>query len=822
MHPAFWLSKNRPTLRLFVVCVALLCGPILSAQITSTWNGGAGNWLPCPNTGTALWDTCAANPPAYPDGNYNAVIQGGPVTQNGGVSIVDLSLASGDSLIITPGYIGMTGTSIVNNGTITIGAGNGLFLQGDTLTLSGSGTVTMADPNARLSGEPGVSATLINQQTIQGQGNFGLGELAITNQGTINANTGLLSVQPSASPGIVNTGTMEASSGSTLDIIYGIPGPFNNTGGTIQALNGGTVMLLGGTYTGGTLKTSGTGIFTVPAGGVNPILNNLTNSGMYQIPGGAGSTIQGTVTNSGTFQVAGTLFVSGATNSTGSGSILLQGGTLHQLTGTDTLTNVTPHLIHGGGTVFELPLTNQSTIQADSTTTPLNLTGATTTNTGIVSASGGGTLQISNTVNNVGGVVEALASSTVDLIGTVSGGTLTTAGTGVIQAQNGTLDGTTSIPTNAGKMSVKNFDLFLQGTVNNTGTITLTGNSCMILDKPSTLTGTGRVMMASTTCIFGAGNAFTNQSTILGAGTIGDSNPMAITNAGTIFANSKSPLFIVPDVNGFTNTGKLQVALGSTLNINGAFNNLSGDTLTGGSYTLNGTLNLQSSIVNNAASITLTGAAAQIFNTFTSTNALSGLASNLAKSTLSVQGGQTLTTSTNFANAGTTIVGAGSAFTVGGSYTQTGGATTIDGTLTAPTGLALQKGTLVGKGTVAAAVTSHSSITAGDSATKPATLTISGSYSEQSTGTLNISVGGTAAGQFGVLAVSNGVSLGGTLSIKLINAFVPAVGDTFTILTGSAVSGKFATVKGTSINASEHFQVNYGSNDVTLTVVSGP
>jgi len=479
-------------------------------------------------------------------------------------------------------------------------------------------------------------------------------------------------------------------------------------------------------------------------------------------------------------------------------------------------------LIHGGGTVFELPLTNQSTIQADSTTTPLNLTGATTTNTGIVSASGGGTLQISNTVNNVGGVVEALASSTVDLIGTVSGGTLTTAGTGVIQAQNGTLDGTTSIPTNAGKMSVKNFDLFLQGTVNNTGTITLTGNSCMILDKPSTLTGTGRVMMASTTCIFGAGNAFTNQSTILGAGTIGDSNPMAITNAGTIFANSKSPLFIVPDVNGFTNTGKLQVALGSTLNINGAFNNLSEGTLTGGSYTLNGTLNLQSSIVNNAASITLTGAAAQIFNTFTSTNALSGLASNLAKSTLSVQGGQTLTTSTNFANAGTTIVGAGSAFTVGGSYTQTGGATTIDGTLTAPTGLALQKGTLVGKGTVAAAVTSHSSITAGDSATKPATLTISGSYSEQSTGTLNISVGGTAAGQFGVLAVSNGVSLGGTLSIKLINAFVPAVGDTFTILTGSAVSGKFATVKGTSINASEHFQVNYGSNDVTLTVVSGP
>jgi hypothetical protein len=40
------------------------------------------------------------------------------------------------------------------------------------------------------------------------------------------------------------------------------------------------------------------------------------------------------------------------------------------------------------------------------------------------------------------------------------------------------------------------------------------------------------------------------------------------------------------------------------------------------------------------------------------------------------------------------------------------------------------------------------------------------------------------------------VSLGGTLSVKLINGFVPVIGDSFTILTGSAVSGQFATVKG--------------------------
>jgi len=52
--------------------------------------------------------------------------------------------------------------------------------------------------------------------------------------------------------------------------------------------------------------------------------------------------------------------------------------------------------------------------------------------------------------------------------------------------------------------------------------------------------------------------------------------------------------------------------------------------------------------------------------------------------------------------------------------------------------------------------------------------------------------------------------------------FVPVRGDTFTIPTGSVVSGQFATVKRLSINSSEHFQVNYSSSTVTLTVVSVP
>jgi hypothetical protein len=297
---------------------------------------------------------------------------------------------------------------------------------------------------------------------------------------------------------------------------------------------------------------------------------------------------------------------------------------------------------------------------------------------------------------------------------------------------------------------------------------------------------------------------------------------MGIANSGTILANKTTPLVISPDPTlGFTNTGKLMVSKGSTLNIVGPFNNFSGTTLMGGTYLVTGTLEFQNSVVTNAGSITLTGTTAQVLNSFTNTSALANLAANTALGSLSLGSGQVLATATSFSNAGKTTVGIGSGFSVGGSYTQTAGTTTVDGALMAPSGLALQKGSLVGKGTIAAAVTSSASVTAGDSSSKPATLTVTGTYTQNSTGSLNISIGGTAVGSFGQVAVSNGVSLGGTLVIKRIKGFVPAIGNTFNIVTGSAVSGQFATVKGASINASEHFEVSYTPTAVTLTVVSG-
>jgi hypothetical protein len=156
------------------------------AQTTSTWRGGAGNWSPCPNqSGTALWDTCNANPPAFPDGNYNAVIMGGPVNATG-ASVVNLSIGTGDVLNIAgTTYVDITGPSVVNNGSIILTSGNGFQFEGNiTSTLSGSGSVQMNNSAVRFWGGNG-TPTLNLQQPITGQGSI-LG-LALNNQSTITA-----------------------------------------------------------------------------------------------------------------------------------------------------------------------------------------------------------------------------------------------------------------------------------------------------------------------------------------------------------------------------------------------------------------------------------------------------------------------------------------------------------------------------------------------------------------------------------------------------------------------------------------------------------
>jgi hypothetical protein len=798
---------------------ALVCSGVPARAQTDTFIAGSGAWSPMGN-----WSL-----DAVPGQSNDCVLPANSVVTSDLAGVcANFTLNSKASLTVTPGYLDVYGSSFVNQATITVGPGNGLqFAQPSvTTTISGGGTITLTTASTQFTGSEN---TVVNtNNTIQGQGYIGV--YKFSNQSLINANIPAAQLELAGGVSVTNTGTMQASNGATLLLQGdGLGVPLNNTGGTIQALAGSKVMVDAFAISGGTLVSNGTGMFSTFAGSGNPSLSNLTNKANYLIVSGGSSTIAGTIDNLGTIQAKGTLFVNGSTTlKGGSVPIAAPAGTINSLSAGATLVNQST--IAGSGNIGDssLTLNNQGTIDATHTADILVLSGLPTTNTGTMEASGGGTLQIQNTVNNVGGTIQALNGSTVLLYSNsnmISGGTLKTIGSGTFDTNSGTLDGTVNPITNAGMFKVSQGNLSMQGTINNTGTIALNTSGYFVgLTEPTVLTGSGKVIMSPNTSFlaYAPTNTLTNRSTIEGAGSIGDSDPMGIINEGIILADSTSPLTISPDPTlGFTNHGKLVVNEGSVLNIAGVFNNFIGGKLAGGTYEVAGTLEFPNAVVTNAANLEIMDATAKILDSSTNTNALAKFVVNAPVGSLLVEGGQMLTTATKLSNAGKITVGIASSFKVGTSYMQTAGTTTVDGTLTAPKGLILLAGSLVGKGTLDAAVTSGASVTAGDSSTTPGTLTVSGSYTQTSTGILNISIGGTTAGTYGKVAVSNGVSLGGTLAIKLINSFVPTIGDTFTIASGSAVTGQFATVTGASINSGEHFEVSYSATAVTLTVVSG-
>jgi hypothetical protein len=74
-------------------------------------------------------------------------------------------------------------------------------------------------------------------------------------------------------------------------------------------------------------------------------------------------------------------------------------------------------------------------------------------------------------------------------------------------------------------------------------------------------------------------------------------------------------------------------------------------------------------------------------------------------------------------------------------------------------------------------------------------LTITGNYTEGANAHLAIKLGGTSAGiNYDQLSVGGSAALAGTLNISYWNGFTPAIGNIFTVLAGSALTGGFSAV----------------------------
>jgi hypothetical protein len=633
------------------------------------------------------------------------------------------------------------------------------------------GTVTLSNNvNNYIFGHAGTDI-LTNQETIQGAGNIGNAQMGLVNSGTINANASNNLVISVSSSDFNNTGTIEATAGTLT-----IQGPgttfFTNDNQSTNTLTGGTYIANGHNIQwaagSGGIKTLSANV-TEENGGE---LLNTTNSthalaGLTSITPTGALTIGGvTFTDSGSFSNAGSLtLLSGESFTVGS------------------LTQISGGSLTAGTYVLDANL---------------DLSGATqtiTTNAATLTLAGG-TIENANSTNALAG----LATNT---------GKLTIGGT------------SNNVATTAASFS-------------NTGTLTVNAGDSFTAAKLTQISGTtlsgGTFVLSGNLDLTTAGiNVTTNSSTLtLEGGTINSNGVNALLNLNK---NTKT-LTLANNANfttagNFTNSGKLTVNSGSTFSVAGTLSNLSSGTLTGGTYTVGGTVQLASAnggITTNAATLTLTGTSAKILDG--TSNALSTFNNNTGTFTLASSA--TLTTaSSNFTNAGTVVVSKGTTLTVGGtanSYNQSAGTTTVDGTLVGKgtTGISVTGGTIQGAGTLKTNVSiGGSTINVGDSG-KAGLLSITGTYIQLSTGTMNASIGGTTVGtQYSQLKITGTASLGGTLTAALVNAFVPTVGQTFTVLTASSVSGAFSNTT-IAINTTEHFVVSYTSTSVVLTVASGP
>ena len=600
--------------------------------------------------------------------------------------------------------------------------------------------------------------------TLSGPGPFAFGD-ALTMQGGIIAGSsdltvsGLLTWNSGAMSG---TGTTFADGGIALNAIFfpTLQGRRLDNNGTATWTGGSTFIFSGG----GTFNNNGTfdaqtDSVMAANGGGSPVFNN---AGTFRKSAGLGTTTVGLPfnnTGSVDLQSGTTTFNGFGLNPavTGSGPWAVAGPAVLQFGGS-TSTLSAGATVSGAGTVF---VSQGTVILADAYTVAHTvLQGGTTTFNAPTSTT---TLDLG--VGNFGGSLGGSGDVTVSGLLTWSSGSMS--GTGATFANGGL----------ALNVAVTNGVSISGRRVDNNGTATWTGGGF----------------------VFSGGGTFNNNGTFdaqndqaMGANSGG--SPV-FNNAGTF---RKSAGAGTTDVQiPFANPGTIDVRTG-TLNLNGELTNYSAGTkvLTGGTYDVAGTLMFRNAdVVTNAATVVLDGPSAQILNT-TGGNALANFAANAAGGSL-----------TPARRAGPDDAGAvrerRGRDDLGGQHVHrrrdlhrrrpVPPRSTARSPRRRPTSRA---GCSKGSGTVAGDLTNAAEVRVGGS---PGVLTVTGGYTQAAAGSLDVEVGGPAAGsQFDQLVVNGPAALDGTVNVTRLGGFIPAGPDAFRIVDADSRAGAFATLTGSA------------------------
>ncbi len=692
---------------------------------------------------------------------------------NGTVTLQDVT-QTGSFGIRGEGMVTIAGSSLTNDGTITVNSNNSgsnavLHAANDAF-LQGAGTVRMKILNlvndASITTAPGATLTHAAGHTIRGAGQI---HGAVANEGLICADDPVWNLELRTSPK-TNRSELRAEGGGVM-LITGIAVTQEGNGRIVA--DGALAQLSGAAIEGGTLSTANDGAVRVI---LDSSLTGTRNLGTLQIDGSNALTIHGAeFANAGLIEInyRGDIYNSCLTFAedatlVGAGQVRMRAvdddpddaairalGSAHLTIGPD-------QIVHGAGGLFAR-LTNLGTILADD-------------------ASGRNLSCVSDSLVNLA----------------------------TMRAENG------------GDLVVTSGRAFNLGTMAAVDTSRIVATSGTLLNQSEVTTSDGGILLVQS-----AGRLVNEGLITAGPGGRFDMTDGTTQNHGTVRSASQGVVRI--DYGEYRSDGRTEVAAGGSFwsDRMSASGHYSGTTLSGGIWQVEagGSMRLIGCNVQTlAAGAVLIGPGAVIHRDEGATDALANLQRIVSGGHLETRAGRDYETAGNLAcDSGELTVGAGCAFTVHGQYAQSGngeigrGVTTVNGTLQSDAGsLSITGGVLRGNGTVLDHVNNSGWIAPGVSI---GTLTLAGHLAALAEGTVEIELGGTAPGESDLLRILGTANLAGRLVVRSAPGYTPLPGDRFAIVRCGTRNGQFNLETGCP-GPELSYQTEYYTDRVEIVIVA--
>lgn len=372
-------------------------------------------------------------------------------------------------------------------------------------------------------------------------------------------------------------------------------------------------------------------------------------------------------------------------------------------------------------------------------------------------------LQVLGTLDNTNDTLALDNDLSVQLSGRIRGGRITASGNGQITATGGTLESVTlaaPVAVTSGTLKVEKGLTLANGSI-------MVNASTLSIATGAVVDGVGEIILNGTGSKSGTleyyGGLLTIApdimiSTAVGKGTIN----AGLVNKGTIYAQGGDLIL----TSGFSNQGKVTAHGARVLFSMANPTNLSGDTLTGGLWMVHSNSGIvfpsaPEGIRTNAASIQLVGANSFFGDSVMRPEALDRLETNAGS--LAMWGGRDLHVKRSLTNTGKLAIGADSELSITGDFTQTPAAS-----------LAFE---------LVDPLSPHTP---------------------------------------GLLTATGAASLAGDLTILLPADFTPRLGDLYTLLTASSLTGQFDHLHLPDLPGDWHFQPTYTPTTFSLTLVPEP